>query len=212
MPSLTMHHSVSVIANRKLNLPEASFYLGTIAPDVINTEKKELNHFYEKLESGFKVPNIDLFITEYRESLSNPFVLGFLSHLLVDRYFFEEFIDKYIELNNRELVVNYLLNNELKTIPLREGFDLLYSEYDKLNKRLVEAYNLNKPEYYEEKSDITSKEDLEGIINKYSNILAQMHNQDGALVLFREKDILNFIKEAGNKVAEKITYIKNSLE
>ena len=90
------------------------FLLGTIAPDWSSEEGKIKNvpqigrmksHFInyelkdEKIDLRVSTPNIELFLQKYQSRLEDPFVLGYLVHLLTDKFWFEIVIPLFVKKN-----------------------------------------------------------------------------------------------------------------
>ena len=96
MPSWTIHLALANKLNKKMNLCD-DFLLGNILPDVLDGYIiKKPSHFVNKNESHFKNEctkkiDIDLFISKYKNKFNNPIVLGYLSHLVADKYFNDYF-------------------------------------------------------------------------------------------------------------------------
>lgn len=108
------------------------FLLGTIAPDWSSEIKKvegkpqkerKQSHFIDYECSGDKIdlkasiPNIELFKETYKKDLKDPFTLGYLIHLLTDKFWFEVVIPLFIkknliEINNQARVLEDLTNEE----------------------------------------------------------------------------------------------------
>lgn len=108
------------------------FLLGTIAPDWSIEEgnlkgKTQLvrkdSHFIdgklsvEKIDLRPSTPNVELFLNKYQSKLSDPFVLGYLVHLLTDKFWFEVVIPLFIKknltsINKNAKVLEDLTNEE----------------------------------------------------------------------------------------------------
>ena len=75
------------------------FLLGAVAPDCgkqrDNEDKRRKTHFIEnkllndKLDLSIYVPDIDKFIDKYQEKLDDPYIKGYLVHLITDKFWFE---------------------------------------------------------------------------------------------------------------------------
>ena len=87
MPSAIIHAGVAKEINKILKLDDKLFILGNIAPDCWRNSKnvcnRNLSHFLTSPESG---ENYKQFYYKYKNNLSDPFVLGYLIHLMTDSY------------------------------------------------------------------------------------------------------------------------------
>lgn len=87
MPSAIIHAGVAKEINKKLKLDEELFILGNIAPDCWRNSdgvsNRNLSHFLIIPEEG---EDYKKFYYKYKNSLNDPFVLGYLIHLMTDRY------------------------------------------------------------------------------------------------------------------------------
>lgn len=122
MPSIASHYVVAKQVGKILNLENDDYLLGNILPDII----QENNSHYKIQGTYYLIPDINKFIKE--NNYNKNIFLGYLTHLLLDKYFLEEFIPKNI--------LNY------KEIQLFEK-NIMYSEYTSINYTLVKKYKLD---------------------------------------------------------------------
>ena len=87
MPSAIIHASVAKKINKVLKLDEELFILGNIAPDCWRNGKnfgsRALSHF---LPDNAVDEDYHLFYNKYKNNLNDPFVIGYLIHLMTDFY------------------------------------------------------------------------------------------------------------------------------
>ena len=120
MPSIAAHMSVAKLVGDKLNIKDDDFIRGNLLPDVTN---KKDSHNRTK-GSYFLVPNIKLIKESY--DLKNNLYLGSYVHLLLDYYYLEEFLPKYVT----------------KKTELFDSKEL-YKEYDRMNKLLLNDFKID---------------------------------------------------------------------
>lgn len=119
MPSIAAHLVVSKIVSKKLNVKnKKKFNNGTIYPDII-----ENMHFRNK--NG--IPSIKKFLNN--TELKDEFLLGALTHLLLDKYFINKFIKNKIECDKNS-----------KSIFTNEG---IYNDYSIINNKLLKDFSIN---------------------------------------------------------------------
>lgn len=143
MPSWGLHVYIAKCVNDKLKnkLNENDFIFANVLPDIYssyiikNATKKyeyDLSHFASivKLnDNEFKLPSFDSFINEHRDKLSNPIIIGYLSHLMADHIFNKyAFLNHYIKDKNGK-VTNIILKNK-EVIKADNELARLYKQND----------------------------------------------------------------------------------
>ena len=122
MPSIASHFVVAKIVGEYLNIKTDDFYKGNILPDLVdksNSHSKIKGSYYE-------IPNIEYFCNKL--NLSNDLELGYLCHLLLDKYFLEEYV-----LEN--------VNGYKEIDPFLSG--KMYDDYTKINYKLIKYFDLD---------------------------------------------------------------------
>jgi len=94
MPSWPIHLAIAKKVNEKLKLNKDLFYYGNLIPDVDRNSpiNKYKAHYYDNNLPYFNCPkehmiNINLFLKDYKDDLTNPLILGYYCHLLADYYY-----------------------------------------------------------------------------------------------------------------------------
>lgn len=123
MPSIASHFVCAKLVSDKLNIISDDFYRGNILPDIIQKD----NSHYKKYKEYCLVPDIESYLKENK--LNKILDIGYLCHLLLDKYFLEEYIPKYID--------NY---NKIRD--LFSEFEI-YNDYVNLNKILIDYFKLD---------------------------------------------------------------------
>ena len=142
------------------------FLLGTIAADWNSVEKKtvgvlqnkrKISHFVTKDKSGEKlsfehyIPDIERFLQEYSSRLDDPFILGYLIHLITDKIWFEKIIPIFVERHLKEInphVSNIKeLNNEEYLNWYRSNFYHDFDVHDSIIGTIIFSKNNNFPHF-----------------------------------------------------------------
>ena len=119
MPNIAAHMIVAKEVSERLKINDNDFIRGNLLPDVIN-----ISNSHNKIKGKyFLIPDIEYFKKNLNPTSSLD--LGYLTHLLLDKYYLEEFIPQY---------VGDLTVFERKVI---------YHEYDLVNYDLVKRFNLD---------------------------------------------------------------------
>ena len=171
MPSASAHIAAAKIVKDKLNIKDDNFYIGALLPDILDMDKR-VSHF-KKQGSFFLVPKLD----EYKNThdLKDMTNLGYYLHLYIDYYFLED----------------YLFNNN----PNIDVFNsnLIYKDYDILNKKVLDRFNVDKDEIIKILESIKDDKVSQRKLN--NNIECLNKDKDGELILLKEKLFLDFIEK-----------------
>ena len=102
MPSWPVHIAIARRLDKKLKLGD-DFIIGNVIPDVPNGYvfsnvsnhfSHGFTHYNTNKEHSIPNSNIDVFLKDYKDKLDNPILMGYLAHLLTDK-FFNEYTYKY---------------------------------------------------------------------------------------------------------------------
>ncbi len=95
MPSHKIHLALAKKVNDKLNLDLDSVMLGSVLPDICIEKDHQVSHFQVGEKDLEGLANPDKFIKKYKNKLNNPVMIGYLTHLLADRFYNESIFKKY---------------------------------------------------------------------------------------------------------------------
>lgn len=135
-----------------------AFLCGVLMPDAVGKKEKMQTHYWnvQNLNDAIIVPNLDLFLEQHGGELSQPVVLGYLTHLHLDKVFFTKYFHSkvlFLDENRKETferqAVKYAwLKDECKELSPTELFsqDWLYGDYTKLNSLLIRRHGLTLPD------------------------------------------------------------------
>lgn len=144
MASAIIHIAVAKKLNEQLKMNEKELFLGTIAPDISKHigQDRKVSHFLDEN----RIPNLNLFLKKYNNSLNIPFIMGYYIHLFTDYLWFKYFFN---EITNLKTSIT-LLNGDTLKCSKEEINKLIYNDYTNLNILLIEEYNLDLSLFYEE--------------------------------------------------------------
>ena len=167
MPTGGLHLCVAKVLEKYIKIQDIdAFYIGNVAPDSWRhtSSTKEGTHFLTNILSYDY--NYELFFNKYKSYLdNNDFVLGYLIHLMTDKYWYSNnFIttivnpDEYRDLNKAcsELMCIY----KLKPLKLKEINNPI-EEFDSLGIEMAINYN-NRVNFLDE---MDSKYDIDELID-----------------------------------------------
>ncbi len=119
MPSISAHMIVAKLVCEQLNIEDPDFIKGNLLPDIVNNAQS-----HHKIQGKYYlIPDIQFFRKNL--NLNKKLELGYFTHLLLDKYFLEEYIPHNI--------------NDLKIFENK----VIYKEYDLINYQLVKKFNLD---------------------------------------------------------------------
>lgn len=205
MASAIMHLCIAKEVNKYLHMDERALLLGAIAPDLSKElgETKEISHFLDH-SSEDDLPNVDRFLRKYRQDLHNPFTMGYLIHLLSDKYWFRDYVNTYIS--------RYTHDKDKKALTYSALRSVIYNDYTNINIDLIEHYNLSLDIFFNEyslpQSSITEIpiNKLPVLIDKLSLIIKESTSEK--TFVFDTKDIIEFISASVKYIIKDIQMLR----
>lgn len=190
MASAIIHLCVAHEVNKYLGMEENPLLIGSIAPDIAKQigQTKEISHFLDHTNED-DIPNIDRFLAKYRSELNKPFEMGYFIHLLTDKYWFRDYIYKYIE--------RFTNDETKKKVTYTAIKDVIYNDYTNINIDLIDKYMLPLDIFYNEFEGIHSTiteipvDKLDILIDKMGMIIAESKQEK--TFMFDMTDIEEFI-------------------
>lgn len=195
MPSLITHLKISQNICKDLQLPKYEFYLGNLLPDFYGNNHKE-SHY-----SNNRIPNINNFMNEFSNLNLTPVEIGYLCHLLTDKFYNDFIFNNYIELSNNKLI-SIKINGNKEYYSEEKINDLKHSVYDNydsyiIKNNFVEPFenlsfidNLKMPRL---KSLLYDKEHLKKQIKVINSNIIGCNNQYKDLYVFSSQEELDKI-------------------
>lgn len=87
MPSHKIHMAIAKKVNDVLKLDLDSVMLGSIMPDVCIGRNHTVSHYQNGKLGVDGTANPDLFIKKHKKDLNNPVMMGYLIHILTDKFY-----------------------------------------------------------------------------------------------------------------------------
>ena len=149
MPSHKIHLSIAKRVNDYLNMDQDSIMLGSVLPDICNNRNHSISHYQAGEKDLEGLANPDKFIKKYKDKLDNPIMMGYLIHLLTDRYYNEYFFKNFYIYDENDNGIGIYLKGKKKLLDGKTRKHLKHRElelYDKwlLNNKLVPKFNNTK--------------------------------------------------------------------
>lgn len=141
MPSHKIHLAIAKEINKDLKMDLDLVMIGSVLPDLSNTD--HLTSHYQVIGTyDSELPNPDKFLNEYKDNMNNPIMIGYLIHLLTDRFYNDYYFKNHCVLNEKGIPIAAKLKNGklVKEVKVPKQADFL--KYDKwlLKNRKVEKF------------------------------------------------------------------------
>ena len=179
MPSMSAHMAIACTLSKKLNVSEIDFIKGNLLPDLYDDKMKS---HYKIKGKRYYIPNIKEVIKNI--NLNDSLDLGYLSHLLLDYYYFDEYLIKYDE-------------------SLFEEYSL-YDDYDIINKDIIDYFNID-IDYLNNILVNFSKDINEQKLIKNKECLKL--NINGNTKIIDKDDFIKFLDESSKRIYDDINMI-----
>ena len=210
MASAVIHMAVASEINKVLKRDYDKLIIGSIAPDIskIVGEDKLRSHFLVTLENDNNIPNIDVFLSSYKEYLYDDFVMGYFIHLYTDYLWFKYFVPEFYD----KITIKKLDGTSFKcTKDMASTY--IYNDYTNINIDVIDKYELNLKIFYGELPKIDPIIS-EIPMNKLNLLIEKMgliikNTTVHKAYIFNMDNINNFIKTAIELTLAKIKEIEN---
>ncbi len=151
MPSAVIHMAVAHKVNQKINKKYDKFMIGAIAPDIAKQigEPRGKTHFTFGDPRG--IPNIEAFLSKYKNNLDDDFVMGYFVHLYTDYLWEKYFISEIYDYN----MIKKLDGTAFKCDE-RTALIYIYSDYTNMNIQLFDEYDMDLSIFYNELPELNN--------------------------------------------------------
>ena len=220
MPGFVIHllHGKFILEKMLPNFSDDQverFMQGILMPDSNTGKEKDISHFISPLSSPenciWQIPDLGVFVSKYRSHLSEPFVLGYLAHLYLDKNFFKYFSSHYISFldeNKNKTLDNTMIkevyitrNNEYISVDKLFSEEYMYGDYTKLNPVLIDKYSLEIPDKIQVKNPIdeVDLQKFEDIIQELQKYFSSTPSNNVQLKVFDQIELENFVRDEANE-------------
>ena len=120
MPTHKMHMAIAIEVNKYLKLDNDMIMIGSVLPDLIVTKEHRASHFRNGKEGVEGTANPYKFLLKYKKELKNPVMMGYLIHLLTDRYFNSYVFQNYYIYDENTHLIGIKFHNEKVLMPIEK--------------------------------------------------------------------------------------------
>lgn len=158
MPTHKMHMAIANEVNKYLKLDDDMIMIGSVLPDLTIDKRHRASHFKNGEEGIEGTANPYKFLLKYKEKLKNPVMVGYLIHLLTDRYFNSYVFQNYYIYDENTHLIGIKFHNEKVLLPIEKIRYEKHRDFYVYDKYLVEH---NKVKSFSSTSCIKNIEDTE---------------------------------------------------
>ena len=101
MPSHKIHLAIAKKVNYKINMDLDSIMLGSVLPDICENKDHSISHYQLGEKDLEGLANPDKFVKKYKDKLDNPVMIGYLIHILTDK-FYNEYMFKHFYIYDKD--------------------------------------------------------------------------------------------------------------
>ena len=154
MPSWSIHLAVAKEINKTLKLDKDLFYFGNLIADIDYGNKltRKDTHYNKNYKCkkciSETLPDIKLFLKDYKDKLDNTLIMGYYTHLLTDYYYNNYvFSNCWVQENNKVIGIKLkngkVIRTDNKDKTLRK--DLKHYDFDLYGKYLYKNNRVEVP-------------------------------------------------------------------
>ncbi len=221
MPTWPVHLKIAHKLKEKYGYTD-DFIIGNVIPDTMNGYvidnpsnifHHSITHYSSAEYTDYLIININKFLNENREKLTNELVLGSYCHLLADFYFNDYTQKKHFKKKGDKILAilnDGTIEEKMHPMVMKQNDFKVFGDYFIKNKEVgnkvsitKDTLNLIKDLNYE-----VTKEDINKTIDKINEIVDSKINEEENYLIFTEQELLDVF----NACYEKIERSLNELE
>ena len=179
--------------NKHLKLDDDMIMIGSVLPDLTIDKRHRVSHFKNGEEGIEGTANPYKFLLKYKETLKNPVMVGYLIHLLTDRYFNSYVFQNYYIYDDNTHLIGIKFHDEKVLMPIEKIRYEKHRDFYVYDKYLVEN---NRVKQFKDFSCIKNINNIEDA--KFDNELIKKYIENANLDLEKAKKG-EFFKQLGSE-------------
>ena len=116
MPTHKMHMAIANEVNKYLKLDDDMVMIGSVLPDLTMDKRHRVSHFKNGEEGIEGTANPYKFLLKYKTMLKNPVMVGYLIHLLTDRFFNSYVFQNFYIYDENTHLIGIKFNDDAETL------------------------------------------------------------------------------------------------
>lgn len=137
MPTHKIHLAIAKKVSDKLKVDPDCLMLGSVLPDICNEKNHKLSHFQFGEKDLEGLANPDKFLSKYKDKLDNPIMMGYLVHILTDRFYNEYIFKNFYIYDENDTGIGIYLKGKKKLLAGNARKKLKHRELDIYDKWLM---------------------------------------------------------------------------
>jgi len=149
MPTHKIHLAIAKKISDKLKIDSDSVMLGSVLPDLCNEKNHQLSHFQWGEKDLEGLANPDKFVKKYKDKLNNPIMMGYLIHILTDRFYNEYIFKHFYIYDENDIGIGIYLKGKKKWLDGNVRKHLKHRELNIYDKWLMNHVYVSKFEKFD---------------------------------------------------------------
>lgn len=173
MPTHKMHMAIANEVNKTLKLDDDMIMIGSVLPDLTIDKRHRASHFKNGEEGIEGTANPYKFLIKYKKNLDNPVMVGYLIHLLTDRYFNSYVFQNYYIYDENTHLIGIKFHDEKALMPIEKIRYEKHRDFFVYDKYLIENDRVLAFKDFSCLNNVTDIEDAlfdKDLIKKYMEI------------------------------------------
>lgn len=216
MPTHKIHLAIAKRINDKIKMDLDSIMLGSVLPDICLEEDHAISHYQVGEKDLEGLANPDKFVQKYKKELSNPIMVGYLVHILTDKFYNEYIFKNYYIYDANDNGIGIYLKGKKKYVDVTTRKRLKHRELDLYDKWLLNSNKICKFESDQCINNVSNIEEATFDKNKLKEYILSANKDIDKINIFSKLRIYNYkimTKKELNKLFEKcIEYIIDYLK
>ena len=149
MPTHKMHMAIANKVNKTLKLDNDMVMIGSVLPDLTVDKRHRISHFKNGEEGIEGTANPYKFLLKYKDMLDNPVMVGYLIHLLTDRFFNSYVFQNYYIYDENTHLIGIKFHDEEVMMPIEKIRYEKHRDFYVYDKYLTEKGRVSKFKSYD---------------------------------------------------------------
>ena len=137
MPTHKIHLAIAKKVNDRINKDLDSIMLGSVLPDICEEKNHSISHYQYGEKDLEGLANPDKFLQKYKNKLDNSIMLGYLIHILTDRFYNEYFFKHFYIYDKDNNGIGMYLKGKKKLLDEKSRKNLKHREMNIYDRWLI---------------------------------------------------------------------------
>lgn len=203
MPTHKIHLAIAKKISDKLIIDTDSVMLGSVLPDICNEKNHQLSHFQLGKKDLEGLANPDKFLLKYKYELNNPIMLGYLIHLLTDKFYNEYIFTHFYIYDENDNGIGIYLKGKKRMLSQEERKKMKHRELNIYDKWLINHNYVSKFNKFDCINNVIDIDEATFDKEKLKQYILSLNNEAKKLNILKKIYIYNY-KITNQKELDKI--------